>query len=145
MTQKEIFDYNKNCAEFLGWKETSEKFKIDWTGCKTKERLDRLNKEYIPILEKNGDVLFSDFSVMDFTKDWNCIMKVVEAIEKLESSEFYMEWFWLNETNIALYQRHKQNGSNLWEFIARFSNAKTKKEAVVQAINQFLIYHNENK
>jgi len=72
-------------------------------------------------------------------------MEVVEAIEKLESSEFYMEWFWLNGTNIALYQRHKQNGSNLWEFIAKFSNAKTKKEAVVKAINQFLIYHNENK
>mgnify|MGYP003509225506 FL=1 len=69
---------------------------------------------------------------------------MVEAIEKLESTEFYMEWFWLNGTNIGLYQRHKQNGSNLWEYIARFSDAKSKKEATVKAINQFLKFYNEN-
>jgi hypothetical protein len=80
MNQEWITQFNRKCAEFLGWKETTDEFKIEWTGCKTKDRLDRMNKNYIPILEKNGDVLFPDFSVMDFTKDWNCIMEVKKKI-----------------------------------------------------------------
>lgn len=82
MTNEEILDYNIRCSKFLDWKETTEQFKIDWTGCKTKERLERMNKEYIPILEKDGNVLFSDFSSINFHKDWNSIHEVIEKINK---------------------------------------------------------------
>jgi hypothetical protein len=145
MKEQEILEYNKRCAELLGWKETTEQFKIDWIGCKTKERLDRLNKLYIPILEKEGDVLFSDFSVMDFTKDWNWIMEVVEAIKKLPFN------FYINPCGCSI---------KIWEdsLTKEWINAKFKdihvwggigfktnlKEAVVKAINQFLIWHKDN-
>lgn len=134
MTQEEILDYNKRCALFLGWKETSEQFKIDWVGCKTKERLDKIDKEaniYIPILEKDGDVIFPDFSVINFHSDWNWIMEVVEAIEQLENVRVKMLQ---NSCDIFVIDKDK--------FIT--VTKTSKQEAVVQAINQFLIWYNEN-
>jgi hypothetical protein len=117
MTQEEILEYNKKCAEFL-----EMEFEIHSNTWRYKDWIT---------------------TQLLFHSDWNWIMEVVEAIEELENDDFYMEWFWLNGTNLALYQRHKQNGSNLWQYLARFSDVKTKKEAVVQAINQFLIWRNE--
>lgn len=134
MTQEEILEYNKRCALFLGWKETSEQFKIDWVGCKTKERLDKIDKEaniYIPILEKDGDVIFPDFSVINFHSDWNWIMEVVEAIEQLENVRVKMLQ---NSCDIFVIDKDK--------FIT--VTKTSKQEAVVQAINQFLIWYNEN-
>lgn len=88
MRQEEILQYNKRCAEFLGWKETSEQFKIDWCGCKTKERLEKINKQYIPILEKDGDVLFPDFNTVNFYSDWNWIKSILEKISSLNEDDF---------------------------------------------------------
>ena len=132
MTKQEVFEYNKRCALFLGWKETTELFQINWVGCKTKERLDRLDNAYIPILEKNGDVIFSDFSVIEFTENWNRIMEVVEAIEKLG----YEIDIFSNCVEICDTPDENYIGEAV---------GKTKKEAVVQAINQFLIWYNQGK
>ena len=133
MKQEEILEYNKRCAEFLGWKETTEQFKIDWVGCKTKERLDRLNKQYIPILEKNGDVLFPDFSVINFHSDWNWIMEVVEAIENRGIVVL------IGKNTCVIEQTY---GKTTIELPSIKKNSK--KEAVVEAINQFLNWYNEN-
>ena len=140
MIQEEILEYNKRCAEFLGWKETTEQFKIDWVGCKTKERLDRLNKQYIPILEKNGDVLFPDFSVINFHSDWNWIMEVVEAIEKLN-----MEVSIIDEECciIDTEKAEKEENPFMIEPVS-FGEGESKKESVIKAINQFLIWYKEN-
>ncbi len=127
MTQ-EILEYNKRCAKFIGWKETSEQFKMDWVGCKTKERLERLDKQYIPILEKNGDVIFPGFEVIDFVNDWNWIMKVVEEIEKLQSTQVDI---------LGKYCRISSKGIDF-----QCSSKEDKKESVVKAINQFLIWYN---
>jgi len=72
--------------------------------------------------------------------DWNWIMEVVEAIEKLgyESliggSEYYYP-----EKGMRYIQ------SFIKDDITIYQEAKTKKEAVVQAINQFLIWYNNQK
>lgn len=146
MTQEEILDYNKRCALFLGWKETSEEFQIEWIGCKTKERLDKINKQYIPILEKDGNVLFPDFSVMDFTEDWNCIMKVVHEIVVQGFRKYsydHEEHTRCVFTDMAIiYQKHDFGGGNI---VADSGKCTTEKEAVVQAINQFLIWYKHNK
>ena len=134
MTQEETIDYNKRCAKFLGWKETSEQFKIDWVGCKTKERFDKINKDYIPILEKDGNVIFPDFTVMDFSRDWNWIMEVVEAIEKIDY-KFQLGW---NIT--ALISLVSKTPAKI-----ALIETENRKEAVVQAINQFLIWYEQNK
>jgi hypothetical protein len=129
MSQEEYLEFNIRCAKFLGWKETTEEFKIDWVGCKTIERLKIINPTYIPILEKDGDVLFPDFSVMDFTKDWNWIMEVVEAIEKIKEVRDVV----ISSTGCIIFHKEKPFSSHV----------EDKKEAVVQAINQVLIWYNE--
>lgn len=139
MTKQEVFEYNKRCALFLGWKETTEQFQIDWVGCKTKERLDRLDNAYIPILEKNGDVIFSDFSVMDFTNNWNWIMEVVDAIEKSNKYKVTIgsdDW-------VKISTRFLHISSDFVD-IVHLCSSTTKKEAVVQAIDYFLKFYNEN-
>lgn len=109
MTQEEILQYNKLCAEFLGFKyhECSEYWTtLLWGG--------------------NGFTLRQ----MHFHSDWNWIMEVVEAIVKKigvkavdECSE--NEWYaTIGVTRLGI---------------------TSKKEAVVQAINKFLIWYNENK
>lgn len=109
MTQEEILEYNKRCAEFLGY-EISE------------------NKECFKLLNKNGWI-----SLNIFHSDWNWIMEVVEAIEAIEK---------LNKTVII-------DGSKCTitpiETSYIYYKKENKKEAVVQAINQFLIWYNENK
>jgi hypothetical protein len=74
---------NIEIAKMIGWEETTEEFKIKWVGCKTEERLSRINKEHIPILQKDGDVLFPDFSVYDFSSDWKYLMDAMEYIENI--------------------------------------------------------------
>ena len=145
MTQQEILEYNKRCALFLGWKETSEQFKIDWLGCKTKERLDKIDKEaniYIPILEKDGDVIFPDFSVINFHSDWNWIMEVVEAIHKLD---YLSANVMICQSRCKITPRMAGDHSVYADVNLYFEKGiEGQKEAVVQAINQFLIWYNEN-
>lgn len=62
---------------------------------------------------------------LKFHSDWNWIMEVVEAIEKKA---------WVNIKGCAV------DISTIVNL-----NAPTKKEAVVEAINQFLIWYEQNK
>lgn len=141
MTTEEIFEYNKRCALFLGWKETTDEFKIAWLSCKTKERLFRTKKEYIPILEKDGDVLFQEFTGRDFYNDWHWIMEVVNKIENgLDTFDtFSVDIVNRNQCEIV------KNGE---DYICGFgfdTIHHSKKEAVIQTINQFLIWYGQNK
>ena len=111
MNQQEILEYNKRCAEFLGY-EISE------------------NKECFKLPTKNGWI-----NLNIFHSDWNWIMEVVEAIEKVA------DW--------TLECLNYSDGSRNYQMMIPLSNTnvifKDKKEAVVQAINQFLIWYKENK
>ena len=111
MTQEEILEYNKMCAEILGYKNKGMKNLEMWVSNKT----------------PNG----VNTNELQFHSDWNWIMEVVEAIEKIEVQETIKEI-----PNMELERR-----------LGRLLDLPiyTKKEAVVKAINQFLIYHNENK
>lgn len=121
MTQKEILQYNKRCAEFLGAQCLSPNTKYSYFDFG--ESWENKNFLFQQIIHSN---------MLKFHSDWNWIMEIVEAIEKLgynrrvdiDSSHVliqYKEWYTLVQEN-------------------------SKKEAVVQAINQFLIwYNNQNK
>lgn len=99
MTQEEILQYNKRCAEFLG--------------------LEILKDEYC-------------YDYPDFHSDWNWIMEVVEAIEKLgDTSAMYGTLVDITTTYIAI----GEIATDL-KLVPM-----TKKEAVVEAINQFLIWY----
>ena len=120
MTQQEILEYNKRCAEilelekwfdggsYIGYHIDPERFNAQEEGDGTKPHA----------------VLFES---MKFHSDWNWIMEVVEAINKTQSP--------------------RQGGDTTHSTLKREVQAllgKTAKEAVVQAINQFLIWYNEN-
>ncbi len=114
MTQEEILQYNKRCAEFLGM--DNDAF--------------LLAKQ----IEKNTGICH-----LKFHSDWNWIMEVVEAIEhktiegypyRFETKNGYV-WF-LNEL------------ADKDSIIIQTEINSSLKEAVVEAINQFLIWYNEN-
>lgn len=105
MTQEEILEYNKRCAEFLNLHRDEE--------------VAIFNMKAYP------------YDWLKFHSDWNWIMEVVEAIEKLKG----IKQFHIVENSAYM------NGSLN---VGSFSNPLGKKVAVVQAINQFLIWYNEN-
>lgn len=118
MTEQEILEYNKRCAKFLGWKNLN----------------DDSFPEYVNPL---GD--FYQLKELKFHSDWNWIMDVVEAIENKLNDSFNVDIVNKNQCEIV------RNGE---EFIcgAGFDTINhRKKEAVVEAINQFLIWYEQNK
>ena len=123
MTQEEIVQYNKLCAEFLGYANlTPDDKDFDFY-----EKLDGvLGKRFEP-------------KSLKFHSDWNWIMVVVEDIENKLNDSFNVDIVNKNQCEIV------RNGE---EFIcgAGFDTINHhKKEAVVEAINQFLIWYEENK
>lgn len=118
MTQKEILEYNKRCAEFLEWElqpiTALHNFREgSWKG-------------------KNGINHFD----LKFHSDWNWMMEVVKAIEKLG----YVSSIYKNGVeHCSGFLKDKEVS---WIVL---SKALVKEEAVVQAINKFLIWYNENK
>ena len=118
MTQEEILDYNKRCAEFLGWKQIKDLEEIDENNQHVK---DCWFLAYTELVFWNTDVL-------KFHSDWNWIMEVVDAINKTQNPRTS------GDTTHSSLKREVQ-----------VLLGKSIKEAVVQAINQFLIWYNENK
>ena len=128
MTQKEILEFNKICAKFLM---TNNDF---------------INIYYFPQFGhykiSYGEPYYEEafrIDEMKFHSDWNWIMEVVEAIEKLD--DFYVQ---IEENACYIYDISKFDNEQTNAFIKVDINTTSKKEAVVQAINQFLIWYNEN-
>lgn len=127
MNQEEILDYNKRCAEFLGWK--NDTF--------------LLSKQ----IEKNTGLCH-----LKYHSDWNWIMEVVEAIEKLgyqfdiTGNEVGVNSNIMSMENISTGgTMNSYNRSYYPTIISICEEEYSKKDAVVQAINQFLIWYKENK
>ena len=72
MTQEETLDYNRRCAEFLGWKNKG-----------------MINLELWISTENQMGIATSD---LQFHSDWNWIMKVVEAIKQLGYFVMINKW-----------------------------------------------------
>jgi len=135
MTQQEILDYNRRCAEFLGCVEHSYPSSM---GTPFHGR-----RVWMSPTSSDGKTrtFYCVVGEEHFHDDWNWIMEVVEAIEKLP--EHY---------TTAIHSDTFDKGDEYKMFIFNNEgeilvgeNGKTKKEAVVNTINQFLIWYNENK
>ena len=119
MTQEEILEYNKLCAEFLN-------------------------------LHRDEEVAIYKFTAypydfLKFHSDWNWIHEVVEAICKLGFRKYsysHEEHSRCVFTDLSIiFQNHSFGGGNI---VSDSGKIVSEKEAVVQAINQFLIWYNEN-
>jgi hypothetical protein len=105
MTEEEILQYNKMCAEFLNLHRDEE----------------------VAIYKFNA----YPYDFLKFHSNWDWIMEVVEAIEK-------------KGYEIDIFSNCVEICDTPDENYITEAVGKTKKEAVVQAINQFLIWYNEN-
>jgi hypothetical protein len=118
MTQEEIFDYNKRCAEFLRWESAGPGFPVGYW-------------------EFNSDKIVF-YEHMMFHSDWNWIMEVIKSIQKIiikNDEEFCIEFY-----------QGLPNKSKTFVSIGELgTESEDPKEAVVQAINQFLIWYNTQK
>lgn len=122
MTQEEILEYNKLCAEFLGWK--------------------NLNDDSFPeYIDVNCD--FFKLKDLKFHSDWNWIHEVLKKITTIqyhwELINFHGTFEEKNCMKCEIFSLRPYESNN--EFSYKSSD---EKEAVIQAINQFLIWYNEN-
>lgn len=123
MKQEEILECNKLCAEFLKWEFTTFK------------------EVYNHINDFKGNQ-YDSLEELQFHSDWNWIMMVIEKIQGLGfNTDSYSPIQGSVELEDTLHE------FNIWDKINPEiqGRGKTKKEAVVQAINKFLIWYNENK
>ena len=149
--------YNKKCAAFLGIKKIgSELESID---TKYSWMCTRANTEYL--FQKDDFPYLDIWDYLKFDSDWNWIMEIVEKIETLQIKipEKYKKGFLKNSifgsiiVNVGYDNREEFKG---WTsdvsieichpFIYDSSNKEpsrfeTKKQAVVEAINAFLIWY----
>ena len=110
-------EYNKLCADFLEWK------------------LDTSKNEWVD----NVGLYVEDLDCLKFDTDWNWIIEVVEKIESTKRSEFSPNTTPIVEIrgiscSISFYGNWKENITNVVR--------PTKKEAVVQAVWEFLQWYN---
>lgn len=123
MTNKEILEYNKRCVEFLGYVNTT-----------------LTDKDFNIYYNEKGMIIGNKIHTMiepmsaEFHSDWNWIMEVVEAIEKL-GYKFQLGW---NITALISLVPNTPAKIALIE-------SENRKEAVVQAIDSFLKFYNKNK
>lgn len=118
MTQEETLDYNIRCAKFLG-------VDVDYSTQVYKDSKSPL-RDYINNKPKSEPLLFDE--------DWNWIMRVVKEIENLYNGAVIVE-ITDKSCNISIYKF----------LYKKYTTMNTKIEAVTQAINQFLIWHEQNK
>lgn len=128
MTNQEILDYNQRCAEFLG---------AYWCN----DDLETFPNGYWMYDDDNDIDLPFNLEDMMFHLDWNWIMEIIESIEKLE---FRFEIAY-NQVDLECIQPDLNRFSyhvNLSDCVGYGEDLElTKKDAVVKAINQFLIWY----
>lgn len=120
-----VLQYNKMCAEFLGaiYSEHAEAW-----GFGNAKNIG--SKMFHGVMYHNVIEAQRFEKELKFHSDWNWIMEVVEAIEKLGYDVV------IAKTSCSI-KMNKQ-------LVKAALMLETKKEAVVEAINKFLIWYNKN-
>lgn len=125
MTQEDILEYNKMCAEFLGYVNTTS-----------------TDKEFNVYQNKDGKIL--EVMSMKFHTDWNLIMEIVETIHNLDRLSADVM---ICQSKCKITPRMAGDNSVYADVSKYFlQGIKGQKEAVVEAINHFLkFYINETE
>lgn len=136
MTQTEISEYNRRCAEFLGITTGYFKDEIDCANLEYQWMCVSANCTYE--MQKEDYPLLDVWDYLKFDRDWNWVMKVVEAIEDIIFDEDNSFNVTIGSTNYCVIQ---DSNGEVYETIQDYGNSKL--ETVIKAINQFLIWYNE--
>ena len=152
MTNEEIQEFNKRCAEFLGWKQSQkyEQFN-DYHGIWEKENDGIWYKEEDIIndsskyfeIKVNDKGLHNYHYILRFNSDWNWIMEIVEKIQTLDKLGGIVT---IQQGGCKITSR-MAGDSSVYANVSNYflQGMKGQKEAVVDAINQFLIWYNDAK
>ena len=136
MDREFILDFNKKCAEFLGWKRAYAHEFDKYGYCQTVDGYETPFVNIISdeqIIEYNNSRFTYSESELQFHSDWNWIMEVVEAIEKLKFNVRITKSSITIETSVGC----EFDLKTIYSFHSD-EYPITKKEAVVHAINNFL-------
>lgn len=130
MEKEEILQYNKMCAGFLGYVYVSS---LDVKEGKYHSSIiagwyKKVPGIYLPRLNFHLYIGRNHFD-LKFDSDWNWIHEVVDTINKLPQ---FNDW-WLNTKFNSMRECIK----------IKLGLSNSNKEAVINAINQFLIWYNE--
>jgi len=120
-------EFNKLCAEFFEWEFVYKKGYVN--GYSTIIN-NFIGSEYVPIIH------------LKFHSDWNWIMEVVEKIEHIKKYSIGIDSHPSYGTSVLIQHAHI-NG--VYDLVIKESTHWNKKEAVVEAIWQFLNWYNEQK
>lgn len=141
MTQKKILEYKKRCAEFLGWKKAYEDGEDPLMYVIPKNfawsKFYNISDEYEALTVED----------LQFCESWEWMMEVVEKIKYIGNNQ---EKFFGEEYYSIHFEIDLLHGIDLFIDKERlfghsaFGEGQLK-EAVVKAINQFLIWYNKNK
>lgn len=126
MTQEEILEYNKLCAEFLG--KDKKGSDVTWTFPSYLKGQLWVDEHFFNNEEQYSGRRLTDVSELKFHSDWNWIHEVAESIKNTTNPKEH------SDTTFSTLRREIQTHLG-----------RSYKEAVVQAINQFLIWHEQNK
>ena len=138
MTQEQILEFNKKCAKFIG---------------ATPQSLYPENKD----LEQDGIhwkfpngiklAMRQNYTTanMKFHSDWNWIHEVIDAIENIQIKEQHIYSIQPRGATCEIKCSTQYSLAFDIEMPVIYTIGKSKKEAVVQAIDQFLDWYYESK
>jgi hypothetical protein len=118
-------EFNQQCAEFLGWKQNSNKTTF--------------------YVDKNDGRYIYEIQDLKFHSDWNWIHEVIDKIDKLEFFSFHIEKQPFQNLNLAQVYVAPLHPYGMSIPFTSAVHRENKKEAVVQAIWEFLQLDNKFK
>lgn len=132
----ELQNHSLNIARFMGYRDMTTEEKIKWLNCHTEERLNKTRLEHIPMLTKGyGEPLFIDS--IDYSKDWNYLMGVIEKIENIEEHVSYIS---SNNCIITTINFNPDEGTH---FMCESHHPTDKILAVYESVIKFINYYND--
>jgi hypothetical protein len=149
--RKETRNFNRKCAEFLGYQVLFKTYQF--------RNFNSSNEFYFEEDEGNivcdykgkevnlypeSDPLF-ELEELPFNSDWNWIMEVVEKIEQSYSTDACSFKGDKHEFNILSTGWKPPTGKIPSEISEQKGRGNTKKEAVIDAISKFLTYYETHK
>lgn len=125
MNHEQIIEFNKKCAQFLGYIKTvsgDDFYYVEHENYNAESCLPKL-------IELNYE--------SRFVGDWNWIMEIIEIIENLPNKNVYFSKTSLGEYSVEITHEIAWHPSKLENKIVFVRNV-SKKEAVIEALDKFL-------
>lgn len=132
-------EYNKMCAEFLGKDKKGDD--VTWTFPEYLNGKLWVDEHFFDGTDEYCGRRQTSISELKFDSDWNWIMEVVEKINDRENGISVS--IHPNSCLITNYGTRGKWNLNTSANLVRVIDAKNRKEAVIQAIWEFLMWFNE--